>query len=253
VLGGNNGKDCGGRVCPDTANRPPSHEPVVVRANALEGALHGEESSADADVEAAVVEVQVSSAEPESLLLVDPDTSPLTDFEAVNPQLLEQEAQNRCVVIKNLRKEFHTPDGVKVAVKDLSMSMYEGQIFALLGHNGAGKTTTISMLSGMLEPTSGDATILGNSMRTDMHVVRHMLGVCPQHDVVSHMLGSFNAIIIRPAIFYFSPHLLYLHLHHHLHHLHHHHLHHHHLHHLHHHSTTTSTTTSTTSTSYTLR
>jgi ATP-binding cassette, subfamily A (ABC1), member 3 len=52
-----------------------------------------------------------------------------------------------CLKIRELRKEF----GDKVAVNNLSMTMYSGQIFALLGHNGAGKTTTISMLTGLIE------------------------------------------------------------------------------------------------------
>ena len=39
------------------------------------------------------------------------------------------------------------------------MDMYEGEITALLGHNGAGKTTLINMLTGMISPTSGTATI----------------------------------------------------------------------------------------------
>lgn len=39
--------------------------------------------------------------------------------------------------------------------------MYEGQIFALLGHNGAGKTTMISMLAGMLKPSEGFANVYG--------------------------------------------------------------------------------------------
>jgi ATP-binding cassette subfamily A (ABC1) protein 3 len=41
--------------------------------------------------------------------------------------------------------------------------MYTDQIFVLLGHNGAGKTTTISMLTGMLSPTSGHIEVLGES------------------------------------------------------------------------------------------
>ncbi len=49
------------------------------------------------------------------------------------------------------------------AVKNLSMSMYTDQIFVLLGHNGAGKTTTISMLTGMIEPTSGLIEVLGST------------------------------------------------------------------------------------------
>jgi ATP-binding cassette subfamily A (ABC1) protein 3 len=39
--------------------------------------------------------------------------------------------------------------------------MYSGQIFALLGHNGAGKTTAISMLTGLIEPTKGNAEVFG--------------------------------------------------------------------------------------------
>ena len=39
--------------------------------------------------------------------------------------------------------------------------MYNGQIFALLGHNGAGKTTTLSILTGLIEPTDGNAEVFG--------------------------------------------------------------------------------------------
>lgn len=54
----------------------------------------------------------------------------------------------------HLRKTY--PNGF-TAVKDLNVKMYTGQIFALLGHNGAGKTTVISMLTGLLSPTEGEA------------------------------------------------------------------------------------------------
>ena len=50
------------------------------------------------------------------------------------------------IEIRNLSKVF---SGNKVAVSNLNMKMYEGQITALLGQNGAGKTTTMSMLTGM--------------------------------------------------------------------------------------------------------
>lgn len=58
--------------------------------------------------------------------------------------------------------------------------MYEGQIFALLGHNGAGKTTMISMLTGMLKPTEGFANVYGYDVfENDIDEVRSIMGVCP--------------------------------------------------------------------------
>jgi ATP-binding cassette subfamily A (ABC1) protein 3 len=49
----------------------------------------------------------------------------------------------------------------KHAVKDLNLTMYTDQIFALLGHNGAGKTTTISMISGLIPINEGDIKVFG--------------------------------------------------------------------------------------------
>ncbi len=62
--------------------------------------------------------------------------------------------------------------------------MYEGQIFALLGHNGAGKTTTISMLTGMLDITSGSANAYGKDIENEIDDIRKFMGVCPQHDIL---------------------------------------------------------------------
>lgn len=66
--------------------------------------------------------------------------------------------------------------------------MYNSQIYALLGHNGAGKTTTISMLTGLLEPTEGQAEVFGKSIFGGMDDFRKILGVCPQHDVLFDFL-----------------------------------------------------------------
>ncbi len=68
-----------------------------------------------------------------------------------------------------------------MAVDDLSVNMYKGQIFALLGHNGAGKTTTISILTGMYTKTSGHVEMMGE---TDLNKMRAMIGICPQHDTL---------------------------------------------------------------------
>eukprot|EP00929_Paragymnodinium_shiwhaense_P115857 TRINITY_DN8500_c0_g1_i3.p1 TRINITY_DN8500_c0_g1~~TRINITY_DN8500_c0_g1_i3.p1 ORF type:complete len:2086 (-),score=492.32 TRINITY_DN8500_c0_g1_i3:221-6478(-) len=93
-------------------------------------------------------------------------------------------ATGRILQIQGLRREFSTPGGLKVAVAGLDMTMYEGQIVALLGHNGAGKTTTINMLTGMLAPSAGDAVVAGHRLSTELDQIRRIIGVCPQHDVL---------------------------------------------------------------------
>ena len=105
-------------------------------------------------------------------------------LETPDSNLQAKHAAGRCVELKSLRKEFQTPDGTKVAVDDVDLTMYEGQIFVLLGHNGAGKTTTINMVTGMIQPTSGEAIIFGKDVSTDLSAIRADLGVCPQHDVL---------------------------------------------------------------------
>lgn len=79
------------------------------------------------------------------------------EIESVEGKYKEMEENSRAIIIENLNKKFDTFQ----AVNNLSMKMYTDQIFVLLGHNGAGKTTTISMLTGMLEPTSGRIEVLG--------------------------------------------------------------------------------------------
>ena len=78
--------------------------------------------------------------------------------------------------IQNLVKNY----GDFKAVKGVSFSIEEGEIFSLLGPNGAGKTTTISMLSTLYTPTSGDATIGGHSITKNPMGVRGIIGVVPQ-------------------------------------------------------------------------
>jgi len=66
--------------------------------------------------------------------------------------------------------------------------MYESQIFAMLGHNGAGKTTIISMLTGLIERSSGNARCYDVDVFDSMDEVREFMGLCPQHDVLFDLL-----------------------------------------------------------------
>ncbi|CAN0051014.1 unnamed protein product [Ectocarpus sp. 4 AP-2014] len=78
----------------------------------------------------------------------------------------------------------------KVAVAGLDLRLRVGDITCLLGHNGAGKSTTISMLTGQLGATSGDALVWGHSVRDNLHKVRQSIGICPQHDALMPLLTA---------------------------------------------------------------
>src|SRR5579859_8790 len=76
----------------------------------------------------------------------------------------------------DLRKSY----GDFKAVQGVSFAAETGEVLSLLGPNGAGKSTTISMLSGLVEPTGGDACIMGHSIRTEPEAAKTSLGVVPQ-------------------------------------------------------------------------
>ncbi|XP_045398713.1 phospholipid-transporting ATPase ABCA3-like isoform X2 [Lemur catta] len=79
---------------------------------------------------------------------------------------------------------FQDRKTTKIAVKDLSLNLYKGQITILLGHNGAGKSTTLSILSGLYPPTSGKAYVVGKDISKQMVQIRKFLGICPQQDLL---------------------------------------------------------------------
>jgi ABC-2 type transport system ATP-binding protein len=74
-----------------------------------------------------------------------------------------------------LRKQF----GATVAVSDLSLCVRSGEVFGFLGPNGAGKTTAVKMLLGLVEPTSGGATVLGAPIGDRR--ARGRMGFLPEH------------------------------------------------------------------------
>lgn len=78
--------------------------------------------------------------------------------------------------------------GARTAVDSLTLSVEKGECFALLGQNGAGKTTTIRMLCCLLAPTSGDATLLGDSILTSPTQVKRKINISPQETAVARNL-----------------------------------------------------------------
>lgn len=76
---------------------------------------------------------------------------------------------------KNLSRSF----GKTIAVNNLNLAIPQGSLYGLIGPNGAGKTTTIRMLTGLLEPSSGEILIEGNSTHHDWRQLSHKIGYMP--------------------------------------------------------------------------
>jgi len=89
---------------------------------------------------------------------------------------------------ENLTKKFDD----FVAVDSISFAIEEGEIFGLLGPNGAGKTTTISMLSTMLRPTAGKATVNGCDILDQEDGVRKSIGIVFQDQSLDEELTAYE-------------------------------------------------------------
>jgi ABC-2 type transport system ATP-binding protein len=102
---------------------------------------------------------------------------------------------------RDLRKTY---DGKVEAVRGLNLEIQPGECFGLLGPNGAGKTTTIEILEGLLEPTSGEVSILGHSWREDAREMREWLGISLQETRLSEKLSVRETVELF-ASFYREP------------------------------------------------
>ena len=83
---------------------------------------------------------------------------------------------DKAIQLQDLHKNF----GEVYAVQGVSFDVQAGEVFSLLGPNGAGKSTIISMLSCLLEPTQGDALVMGHSILREPQAVKAAIGVVPQ-------------------------------------------------------------------------
>eukprot|EP00897_Mesotaenium_endlicherianum_P001456 jgi/Mesen1/1338/ME000013S00825 len=102
-------------------------------------------------------------------------------------------ADSDALVVKSLRKVYAGGNGRDMhrpAVGDLCLGVPAGQCFGFLGVNGAGKTTTLSILTGDIRPTSGDAFVNGASVRTSLPAVQRQIGYCPQFDPLLDLMTA---------------------------------------------------------------
>ena len=102
---------------------------------------------------------------------------------------------------RDLRKTY---DGKVEAVRGLNLTIERGECFGLLGPNGAGKTTTIEILEGLLVPTSGAVTILGQTWQEHPRELRERIGISLQETRLSEKLTVRETVDLF-ASFYREP------------------------------------------------
>ena len=100
--------------------------------------------------------------------------------------------------VRNLNKTYA---GGFEALKDVSLEIERGEIFGLLGPNGAGKTTLISIVCGIVNPTSGTVLVGGNDIVTDYRATRAMIGLVPQELPVETFESVWNTLRFSRGLF----------------------------------------------------
>lgn len=87
------------------------------------------------------------------------------------------------------------------AVDHITFDVFEGEIFGFLGPNGAGKTTTINMLTTILKPTEGKATVCGYDVVKEANMVRSLIGVVPQEYTADEDLTGYENVILCASLY----------------------------------------------------
>ena len=91
------------------------------------------------------------------------------------------------------------------AVKNVSLEIRRGEIFALLGPNGAGKTTLISIICGIVNPTQGTVLVDGHDIVTDYRAARSMIGLVPQELTTDAFETPWGAVSFSRGLFGKAP------------------------------------------------
>ena len=103
------------------------------------------------------------------------------------------------VEVSDLRREFKTKQATVVALDGVSLSVGRGEIFGVLGPNGAGKTTIIRILSTLLLPTGGSASVMGFDVEHEPEKVRHVINMASGADK-----AGYDFISAKRNLWFFS-------------------------------------------------
>ncbi|WP_392436952.1 ABC transporter ATP-binding protein [Cruoricaptor ignavus] len=103
------------------------------------------------------------------------------------------------IQIQNLSKKYK--NAADFSIRDISLEIQEGEIFGLLGPNGAGKTTLISILCGLIQPTSGRYEIAGFSPDRNLREIQKIIGIIPQEYALYPSLTATENLMFFGSLF----------------------------------------------------
>lgn len=107
---------------------------------------------------------------------------------------LEEDKMNQIVTTQNLSKRY----GSKYCVKDINLSVSEGDIFGFLGPNGAGKSTTLKMILGLIRPTDGNVKVFGKDFEGNRQLILSQTGsLIESPSYYAHLSGLENMRIVQ--------------------------------------------------------
>ena len=106
------------------------------------------------------------------------------------------------IIIHNLSKKYN--NGFN-ALKTVNLNIKKGEIFAMLGPNGAGKTTLISIICGIVKPTSGKVTVDGFDIINDYRETRSKIGLVPQELTLEQFETVFNNVSYSRGLYGKKP------------------------------------------------
>jgi len=101
------------------------------------------------------------------------------------------------IEVKGLTRKF----GYLLAVDHVEFGVYKGEIFGFWGPKGAGKTTTIRMLTGVIDPTEGTATIQGHDIRKEPLLSRAHIAVVPEEANVYLDLSVWQNLMLMAELY----------------------------------------------------
>ena len=105
------------------------------------------------------------------------------------------------IPILSVQKLSKTYEGGFTALSEVSLDLKKGEILALLGPNGAGKTTLISVVCGLVSPSSGTAVVGGHDIVADYRAARRMIGLVPQEVALEPFEKVHNTVRFSRGLF----------------------------------------------------